>query len=78
MYFSELVKLARKQTGMSQEELARAINVSFATINRWENGKNIPNKLAQSVFLEFCTKHKIVEAESGTVTIKDRHVIFSE
>ena len=32
----ELKKL-RQHLGMSQEEMARALNVSFATVNRWEN-----------------------------------------
>lgn len=54
MKFSEIVKLVRKKTGMSQDELARVLNVSFATINRWENGKTHPNKLTQAVFFDFC------------------------
>ena len=29
------------------------------TINRWENGKNHPNKMAMSVFFDFCKKHGI-------------------
>lgn len=56
MNFPEIVKITRQKTGMSQEDLARALNVSFATINRWENGKTHPNKLTQSVFFEFCQK----------------------
>ncbi|MDL2235936.1 helix-turn-helix domain-containing protein [Christensenellaceae bacterium OttesenSCG-928-L17] len=59
MNFSEIVKTARKKAGMSQEEFARALNVSFATINRWENGKTLPNKLTQSVFFDFCKKQEI-------------------
>ena len=57
MNFSELVKAAREKSGMSQEDLARALNVSFATINRWENGKTRPNKLTQTVFFDYCKKH---------------------
>lgn len=56
MNFAEIVKITREKSGMSQEELARAINVSFATINRWENGKTHPNKLTQAVFFDFCSK----------------------
>ena len=54
MEFSRIVKIVREKTGMSQEDLARALNVSFATINRWENGKTHPNKLTQNVFYDFC------------------------
>jgi DNA-binding transcriptional regulator YiaG len=59
MDFPAVVKMVRKKTGMSQEDLARALNVSFATINRWENGKTHPNKLTKSVFLNFCEKNGI-------------------
>ena len=56
MKFPEIVKIVREKSGMSQEDLARVINVSFATINRWENGKTRPNKLTQAVFFDFCQK----------------------
>ena len=37
--------------GYSQEQLARELDVSFATINRWENGKTEPSRLALDKFL---------------------------
>ncbi|MFH1137743.1 MAG: helix-turn-helix transcriptional regulator [Pseudomonadota bacterium] len=39
---------------LSQEELAHALGVSFATVNRWENGKTSPSKPAQRQFEQFC------------------------
>ncbi|RLB93762.1 MAG: transcriptional regulator [Deltaproteobacteria bacterium] len=54
--FPELVKEVRKQLGISQEELAHKLGVSFATINRWENGKTMPFKLARTQFDAFCEK----------------------
>ena len=36
MEFSIKVKKVRKELGLSQRELAQALSVSFATINRWE------------------------------------------
>ena len=57
MNFPDIVKKMREKTGISQEDLARALNVSFATINRWENGKTRPNKLTQMVFFDYCKKH---------------------
>jgi len=59
MEFCQIVKIVREKSRMSQEDLARALNVSFATINRWENGKTHPNKLTQSVFFDFCQKQGI-------------------
>jgi len=56
--FPELVKDVRSQLGLSQEDLARALGVSFATVNRWENGKTSPSKLARSQFDLFCKDMK--------------------
>ena len=54
MTFNEKVKYARKQLGMTQAELASALGVSFATVNRWENGQVNPSTLAQKAFKDFC------------------------
>lgn len=59
MDFPKIVKYAREKLGMSQEEMAHALKISFATINRWENGKTHPNKMAMSVFFAFCEEHGI-------------------
>lgn len=57
--FPETVKEVRRQLALSQEELAHALGVSFATVNRWENGKTIPSKLAQRQFIFFCETNGI-------------------
>ncbi|MFC1818250.1 helix-turn-helix domain-containing protein [Thermodesulfobacteriota bacterium] len=54
--FADQVKSVRKQLGISQEELARKLGVSFATVNRWENGRTNPIMLAKTQFDEFCKK----------------------
>lgn len=54
--FVEVVKRVRRQLALSQEELARELGVSFATVNRWENGKSRPSKLAKAQFDNFCAK----------------------
>ena len=43
---AEELKKLRQQQGWSQEDLARNLGVSFATVNRWENGKTKPSRLA--------------------------------
>ncbi|WP_299983161.1 DNA-binding transcriptional regulator [Desulfobacula sp.] len=60
--FSKIVKEVRRQLGFSQEDLARALGVSFATVNRWENGKTNPSKMARNVFKQLC-KNKIESNE---------------
>ncbi|QWF70579.1 helix-turn-helix transcriptional regulator [Methylomonas paludis] len=52
--FAAQVKTIRHHLKLSQEELAQALGVSFATVNRWENGKTAPSKLAQRQFELFC------------------------
>ncbi|GHV86261.1 transcriptional regulator [Spirochaetia bacterium] len=60
--FSTMVKQARNEAKLSQEALASVLNVSFATINRWENKKTMPTKLARVAFDNFC-KEKGIEFE---------------
>mgnify|MGYP000631005487 CR=1 FL=1 len=55
--FSEQVKAVRTTLNLSQEELAHALGVSFATVNRWENGETSPSKLAQRQFDHYCEVH---------------------
>lgn len=50
----ELMKQIRAFLNISQTEFAEHLGVSFATVNRWENGRAIPNKLAQSKIYDFC------------------------
>ena len=44
---------------MSQQALAKKLDVSFATINRWENGKSLPQKLTLYRFEKFCEENGI-------------------
>jgi superfamily II DNA or RNA helicase len=41
---SDEIKKLRMRLGYSQQEFAALLNVSFATVNRWENGKAQPQK----------------------------------
>jgi len=59
MEFFEKVRYVREKMSVSQENLARALNVSFATVNRWENSKTKPSRMAQAAFNSFCEKHGI-------------------
>ena len=55
----ELLKQIRTFLNMSQAEFAEHLNVSFATVNRWENDRAVPNKLAQSKIYDFCKKNGV-------------------
>ena len=54
MTFADFVLAVRKKLSLSQEQLAKAINVSYSTINRWENGHVVPSNLARKSFYDFC------------------------
>ena len=60
--FSDQVKYVRQILNISQSKLAKTLGVSFATINRWENSKNEPSKLAQNSFYDFC-ENNFVDVE---------------
>jgi len=65
MEFSEKIRFVRDKLDMSQEDLARALNLSFATINRWENAKAKPIKITQAAFDAFCQSHGITFEENA-------------
>ena len=49
----------RAKINITQEELARILNVTFATINRWENNRAVPTKIHIMQIEELCKKHKV-------------------
>ena len=59
MTFSEFVISVRKRLKLSQKQLATAINVSYSTINRWENDHVVPSNLAVKSFYDFCENNFI-------------------
>lgn len=54
-----LIKQIRSYLDMSQTEFAEHLHVTFATVNRWENGHALPNKLVQSKMYDFCKENSV-------------------
>ena len=54
--YPAMVKEVRRQLALSQEDLARELGVSYATVNRWENALSKPSKLARAQLDAFCIK----------------------
>ena len=50
----EIIRQIRQYTELSQSEMASKIGVTFATINRWENGHSEPTRLAQEGLFSLC------------------------
>ena len=59
---AKMVKAIRAELKISQEDLARDLGVSFATVNRWENDKAAPSRLAKSQLKSFCKSKNIQES----------------
>ncbi len=81
-----LLKQIRSYLNLSQTEFAEQLNVTFQTVNRWENGKVVPNKLAQSKIYDFCKEkqvpvyeliiNKIAEASNSINLDKGRVLLY--
>lgn len=75
-----LIKEIRVAVGMSQEQFANALGTTPLSINRWENGKTAPNKMAQTNLYNFCKERNIDLAqlivESKSAAAKDSKLIL--
>ena len=70
---NELIRIMRKKALLSQEDLAKVLNVSVGTINRWENAKTKPNILAMKNIKAFCERNNIPfdEIEAAWIAQKE-------
>lgn len=59
MELSKKIKEIRMFNFLSQEEFAQKLGVSYATVNRWETGKTIPNIKAMKRLNEYCKQEGI-------------------
>ena len=54
-----IIKYIRSQRSISQQQFSEEIGVAFATVNRWEQGKTIPNDLIQKTIYQYCKSYNI-------------------
>ena len=59
MDLSNEIKIIRQKAFMTQEAFAKALNVAFSTVNRWESGKTHPNMPAMKQLKIFCDENNI-------------------
>ena len=57
--YSKVIKKIRNELLLSQEELAEQMGVSFATINRWENGHHEPTFKSKRMIRDFCRERGV-------------------
>ena len=81
----DLIKKIRSHMNMNQTEFAELLNVTFATVNRWENGRALPNKLAQDKIHDLCKEYDVpvydmilekIAAASGSVKLDKGRVLL--
>lgn len=53
---SELVRALRRELKLTQEELAHELGITVGTVNRWENRRFRPSKLARAMLVDFAQK----------------------
>lgn len=59
MKISEKLVRIRAELNLSQEALAKELNVSFTSINRWENEKTVPSRKTQMMIDTYCEEKNI-------------------
>ena len=59
MNYSELIIAIRANLNLTQQELAEKLNVNYATVNRWENGKRAPSKRYIFLLNKICKENNI-------------------
>ena len=55
----DIIREIRRQLGVSQEDLAKLTGVSFATVNRWENGHSAPSRAVQLRLYDVCSANGV-------------------
>ena len=58
IHIPDLVKVLRQRLGLTQEQFAHEVGVTFSTVNQWENGRRRPQPFLLKRLLE-------MEAASG-------------
>lgn len=70
----KLIKAIRTSLNLSQEQFASMLGTTPLSINRWENGKTLPNKMAQAQIYNLCKEYNIdvtqliIDTKAYTVT----------
>lgn len=62
-----LLQEIRVKLNFTQEQLAERLGVSFATVNRWENGLNVPQRSTRKI-IEALASESGISLEAGDAT----------
>lgn len=70
--FAEQISAFRRARNLTQEALARALGVSFATVNRWESGSHEPDPAALARQRRREHRKKLEEVKQSVLTMPDK------
>ncbi|MDY6064430.1 MAG: helix-turn-helix transcriptional regulator [Candidatus Enterosoma sp.] len=57
--YKTMIITLRNKLILTQEEFAKLLGVSFASVNRWERGHHEPTTKAKRKIVELCRKNKV-------------------
>jgi transcriptional regulator with XRE-family HTH domain len=81
----KLIKNIREYLKLSQADFAERLGVTFATVNRWENGRALPTKLAQAALYEYCKEQNVpvyqmiidkIRTEAEEITLEEGRILL--
>ncbi len=61
----KIISQLRESLGLTQEELADKLDVSFTTLNRWENARIVPRAKAKDKILALIKSSELDISDSG-------------
>ncbi len=59
MSIGKMIRELRTAMGLTQEQFAAKVGVTFSTVNRWENGRGRPSPLALRRIEEMQAKFRV-------------------
>lgn len=65
--FAEFIRELRQITGLTQEQFAAALGVTYPTINRWENNKSTASLMAMKLIQKMLQE---LEGDCGQELLK--------
>lgn len=69
---AELIRELRDRAGLTQEAFARELGVSFATVNRWENGRIAPDRITLDDVERFAAR--LPDADDLAIALRARKI----
>ncbi|MEK7281348.1 MAG: helix-turn-helix transcriptional regulator, partial [Chloroflexota bacterium] len=71
-HYPRMLQALRSKLNLSQEQLASRLNVSFATINRWESGKSQPQRSKAQAIEDLYEEAGLDGTEAGSTSEPSR------